>query len=782
MHSGKIPEPLLPLFLFLVLASAGAIPARAGINSHPLDYDGDGRTDLTVWQPSSGSWQFVFSSTGQTYGTVWGQSGDIPVPGDYDGDGRADKAIWRPSDASWWIVFTKTGQEYSTTWGEPGDIPVPGDYDGDGKTDLAVWRPSDGSWWIIFSSTGQQYSTSWGEPGYIPVPADYDGDGKTDLAVWRPSDGSWWIVFSSTGQQYSTTWGEPGDIPVPADYDGDGRADLAVWRPSNGSWWMVFSNTGQTYSTTWGEPGDIPVPGDYDGDGKIDKATWRPSDGSWWIVFSKTGQEYSTQWGSSGDTVPGVRPITITGQVALNGAGISGVNIALGGTSSTVTTTNTNGNYSFVVPVGGTYTLTPSLPGYGFSPTSATYNNVSDNQLAEPFVEGNSQGGAQDNSLQCGQMQPEYLGAIADDSPTSLPIKIIGLSPNVTNAQFLVYNEVDEIGDAQIFPGSSPSTGNSSGVIGTNNLQKNGAYTVVAKVSGQNGWAYCSDKAYFTITSDLPPSQPQGACNGVVGTWTDSGSDGSTATWTLSQSGSSVTGSVTVSLGSCGSATWQASGTYQGNGVFSLQATNPQDPKACGAVPNNSESITISGSGCNSGSGTWTNSDGSNGTASWSSAASVPSGETSLFKTWDTHGYTTEARFGATVSSSNGELFGGRLVREQGSVSDGCWDSSSILKPVTQVDGASNTYAGAWAVQPDNSYGDDMIGYDPGAVLYYQQHRAQQKLSMPCVMSSQQEMQMQTGNKTWQAYQTNAITVTLGSATLEVKRNNADSGALQYPY
>jgi hypothetical protein len=490
--------------------------------------------------------------------------------------------------------------------------------------------------------------------------------------------------------------------------------------------------------------------------------------------------------GGQGHLVTSVR--TIRGQVLAGGTGVQGVNISLSGTTaagtnvSLSTITDSNGTYSLSVPTGGTYTVALSLAGYTFSPASQTFSNVSGSQTAQTTTETNSTGGSQDSSLTCGQVQPEYLGSVPDDTPTALPIKVAGLSSNVTNVQFLVYNEVDNLSDAQPFPASTPSSGSSAAIIGTNNLSNNGAYTVVAKLSGANGWAYCSDKAYFTITSDLPPAQPQGLCNGLAGSWTDNSSDGTPATWTLTQSGNSLSGSVTVSLGSCGTATWTASGSYQGNGQFSLQATNPTDPQACGALPNVSEMITISGPGCSSGSGTWSNSNNDSGTNSWSSAASIPGQEKSNFKEWDTHGYSTEARFGAVVSASNGEQFGGRLVREQGSVSDGCWDSTSLLKPVTQVDGQSTTNAGAWAIQSDNSYGEDMIGYDPGTVLYYQQHRANTGLSMPCNMTAQQQMQIQTGSGTWQTYQANPITVTISPSSVDVKRNNADSGSLQYPY
>ncbi|HEY0406257.1 MAG TPA: VCBS repeat-containing protein, partial [Pyrinomonadaceae bacterium] len=61
------------------------------------DFDGDGRTDVAIWRPSSGNWYLNTSSLAPRVQFDWGQAslGDIAVPGDYDGDRRADIAVWR---------------------------------------------------------------------------------------------------------------------------------------------------------------------------------------------------------------------------------------------------------------------------------------------------------------------------------------------------------------------------------------------------------------------------------------------------------------------------------------------------------------------------------------------------------------------------------------------------------------------------------------------------------------------------------------------------------------
>ncbi len=281
-----------------ILALAPVVPAA-------MDFDGDRKSDLTVWRQANGAWYALKSGAPGSYTvTRWGMPGDVAVPGDYDGDGTPDIAVWWPGMATWYILPSGSPGTYTATaLGKSTDSPLPGDYDGDGKTDLAVWRAETGVWYIVPSRTPDNVVTLvWGQPTDVPVPEDYDGDGKTDIAVWRPGTGIWYVRPSeSPGKYTAAKWGMPGDKPVPADYDGDGKADTAVWRPSTGVWYLLKSGAGGYTATRWGVSTDIPVPGDYDSDGKADPGAWRPSTGIWYTLLSGTAGYTTRQWGKAGD-------------------------------------------------------------------------------------------------------------------------------------------------------------------------------------------------------------------------------------------------------------------------------------------------------------------------------------------------------------------------------------------------------------------------------------------------------------------------------------------------
>ncbi len=74
---------------------------------------------------------------------------------------------------------------------------------------------------------------------------------------------------------------------------------------------------------------------------------------------------------------------TVSGRVTSNSGGLSGVTMALSGSQPGLATTDGNGNYSFTLPGGGNYTITPSILGHSMSPPSQSFNNLSANQNAD---------------------------------------------------------------------------------------------------------------------------------------------------------------------------------------------------------------------------------------------------------------------------------------------------------------------------------------------------------------------------------------------------------------
>lgn len=279
--TGGLLTPGAPNFPFAAVGSARA------------DFDGDGRTDLSVFRGSEGIWYANRSSLGFS-AIRFGLAGDRLVPGDYDGDNRTDTAVFRANategEPDFWILNSNGFTVSGFAWGVPNDIPMNGDYDGDGRTDIAVFRPSTNQWFIRGSMNGTVTVSDFGLAGDIPLVMNQDGDARSNLAVFRPSTGFWYIARATgtPGTNFDAVpFGLSTDLLVPADYDGDGRDDIAVFRPSNGLWYILRSTTGTVDFIPFGLSTDVPVPGDYDGDGRDDVAVFRS--GTWYLRQSTAG-------------------------------------------------------------------------------------------------------------------------------------------------------------------------------------------------------------------------------------------------------------------------------------------------------------------------------------------------------------------------------------------------------------------------------------------------------------------------------------------------------------
>ncbi len=341
--------PVISIGILLALT----IQAQTATHPAPLDFDGDGKTDLAIARNDisveSGPlfWWIRSSGNQQTLPVVrfggFNFPRQRPIPADYDGDGKTDIAVFqigmqRGIPTFFHVLRSSDGVVDWIQWGLDSDNPyLTQDFDGDGKADPTVVRcriPRPGgkppirlerlTWYILESSSDYQsfrvetFGKCDGSRDR-PIRGDFDGDGKADLAFYRELDvlkngetrraDRFYIRLSGRRnfvRRVNFDFVEGGLI-FQGDFDGDGRTDLAKVRSeaSGGElrhwrWYWIRSSDGVLVSKQFGVNSpdfaqrDTPVPGDYDGDGKWDTAVWRvlelgPDQGFFYINGSRDG-------------------------------------------------------------------------------------------------------------------------------------------------------------------------------------------------------------------------------------------------------------------------------------------------------------------------------------------------------------------------------------------------------------------------------------------------------------------------------------------------------------
>ncbi len=282
----------------------GSIPGfwgmAAGDQFHVGDFDGDGKAELAVHNTANWSMPYlgILRSTGTSLYGVARHDGTVPgwsmanhdqlFPGDFDGDGRTDIYIFNPDNWSYryFAMLRSSGAGLSAVKVFTSSLPYwtlsasdqfyVGDFDGDGKADLYVFNGAGWSYTYLLMarSTGAdlayvaRYDSSNDSVTNVPGWAmrkndrfwvtDANSDGRADLFVFNPAL-DWGTEYLGTllssgyslGGSWSADWvggwnlGNADQI-LPADYDGvSGSSGLFI---RNTQWLGMIRRSGSGFS------------------------------------------------------------------------------------------------------------------------------------------------------------------------------------------------------------------------------------------------------------------------------------------------------------------------------------------------------------------------------------------------------------------------------------------------------------------------------------------------------------------------------------------------------
>jgi hypothetical protein len=121
---------ILPSSAGGIWVTDGTVPGATVITTAG-DFDGDGHADTAYFYPATSAWYVVLAASrvstdnggvGQWY--TFGSGSMIPVSADYDGDGQTDLALFDPATSLFWIRRSTTQTVISISLPNAGTVPV----------------------------------------------------------------------------------------------------------------------------------------------------------------------------------------------------------------------------------------------------------------------------------------------------------------------------------------------------------------------------------------------------------------------------------------------------------------------------------------------------------------------------------------------------------------------------------------------------------------------------------------------------------------------------------
>ena len=271
------------------------------------DFNGDALVDIGTYNRDSGRWAVALSNlSGFGSVTEWlsgfGASTDWHyVNGDFNGDGKTDIAVFNQSNGEWRVgisdgaQFSDEGLWSTFTGALTSSIPMAGDFTGDGVSDVGIYNRSNGNV-TVASSDKSSFGTpsTWisGLPHSStaqPFSGDFNGDGLIDMGVFN--DGNWnFAVNNGTGFVAKGVWNfsfGTDNAPVISDFNNDGLTDIGIVDKETGNW-SIYHCTGDGFVskgdwlTGFGQGESNTFYGlDFNGDRLTDAAVFHNTDFTW---------------------------------------------------------------------------------------------------------------------------------------------------------------------------------------------------------------------------------------------------------------------------------------------------------------------------------------------------------------------------------------------------------------------------------------------------------------------------------------------------------------------
>ncbi|GEM_PF-4992714 len=271
---------------------------RDYINPVMGDFNGDALSDLGLHDSQSGKWEICLSDGGVFRNAVdwltsFGTSKDWwPVGGDFNGDGKTDIGVYNNTNGQLQVAissgsgFTAQGIWLTVPFSSYSWQAITGNFNGDKYTDFALYNKDTGEVRVYLGSiAGFGAYTTWLNNfgvDYTSMGGDFNGDSLTDLCLFKKSTGEFKIAFSNTKEFIDgTSWFSGFAVdkdPLISDFNNDGLTDIGYWDSSSGRWYYAIStgtafvNKGLWLDVFGATTDESATTGDFNGDGITDAA------------------------------------------------------------------------------------------------------------------------------------------------------------------------------------------------------------------------------------------------------------------------------------------------------------------------------------------------------------------------------------------------------------------------------------------------------------------------------------------------------------------------------